>query len=182
MFRAVLGEARVEFPATVLWLPDDEEKRQEAHGSLKWYDARERDPSRSAEFRLYYPVEAEPVVQLALPGDLLVLALMSNGSVLVVLAPNGSTSERQLLWLFGLPTGLDEPATKRLTETDEQLNAMATEVLQAIGVETQEDAPDFLDELLSRFGLTFPTTAEMSAFARDASPTSRRPATQMKLW
>lgn len=170
-FRAILGDQRIELPATVLWIPDDEEKRQQATGRLTWYDARERVATRSAEFRLYYPAEAQSVVHQAVAGDLLVLAITADRKCVLAIAPAGSSAEQQLLWLFGLPRELEEPTTKLLAEEgDSTLDATAAEILERIGVETQERATNLLDLMAAEFGLAFPSTTRMSAFARETAP------------
>jgi hypothetical protein len=167
-FRAALGEARLEVPASVLWITDSDDSGEQASGVLKWYDARENDPSRSAEFRLYYPAEAESVVQMASPGDLLVLLLSAQDNTAVIaIAPEGSTTEHQLLWLFGLPHNLEQATSKTITGREGgEISVVALQILEALGIEPEQAPPSDLEALLARFGLAFPSTKEMSAFAR----------------
>lgn len=170
-FRSILGKDRIVLPSTVVWLPDEEDKKEYVDGDLTWYDARENVPNRAAEFRLFYPVAAETVIQRGSPGDLVVLALTKTKSVLVIVAPNGSTTEQQLLWLFGLPQELDTPATSHLQgDQDKQLTAASSDIIEAIGIEIQEQAPDLAERLHERFDLAFPSTLEMSSFARETAP------------
>ena len=44
------------------------------------------------------------------------------------------------------------------------------EIIEAIGIEIEEEAPDFAETLHERFDLAFPSTIEMSIFARQTSP------------
>lgn len=168
-FRTAFGTERLEVPATVLWLPDEEDEIQQISGILKWYDARENQPHRSPEYRLYYPAEAESVIHNATPGDLLVLGLTTENQAIITLAPAGSTTERQLLWLFGLPQELDQATAKPGEElASVELSVVESSILEAIGIKAQFPEAATLTALIERFGLSFPTTREMSEFARSA--------------
>jgi hypothetical protein len=61
------------------------------------------------------------------------------------------------------------------TEEDTQLNFAGQYIITSLGFEVPDTAPDFLEDLINRFGVSFPTTAEFSAYARstltDVSPT-----------
>jgi hypothetical protein len=128
-------------------------------------------PGRSPEFHLYYAAESEPVVHQAQPGDLLVIARKKDGSLLVLLCPADSTIGAQLLWLFGLDLLAGRPAARELGAGDSvSLGLAARAVLDDLGIGIDEPQPDALDQLIGRFGLSFPKTAEFSAFARDTLP------------
>ncbi|RYG64522.1 hypothetical protein EON80_19095 [bacterium] len=64
-----------------------------------WYDTRENDPKRPAEWRLYFKTNA--VWDVCEPGDLLVVALRSDSSLDLYFAPSGSVAELMLLEAFG---------------------------------------------------------------------------------
>ena len=154
----------------MLWLPDDEDDHQQASGDLTWYDARENRPNRTPEFRLYYHAAADSVIHNAAAGDLLVLALTTGGRAIIAIAPAGSTTERQLLWLFGLPDALEEATSKAADELDDvSVPTVALQILEALGIEVALEPSSCLDELVAKYGHAFPTTREMSAFARGCS-------------
>src|SRR5690606_15753710 len=64
------------------------------------YDARLTNPLRAPEWRLYYP--SNPVTEIMRAGDTLFLAKEKSGILLFIVAPQGSTSEQQLFYLFGI--------------------------------------------------------------------------------
>ena len=97
--RDLLGADRETLPARFLYLDDESDEPLTAQGSLTWYDARERHPTRT-EYRLFYP--DNPVSAMAVEGDLLLIARRPDGSLLVIIARAGSTAARQVLLLFGI--------------------------------------------------------------------------------
>ena len=52
-FKKYLGEQKRSFPTTYAWLEDDEDPLI-YEGQSTWYDARETNPKRRPEWRLYY--------------------------------------------------------------------------------------------------------------------------------
>jgi len=60
---------------------------------LTWYDAREQQEHRSAEFRLYF--QSNPVMHLAKEGDSIVIGLDRNNNVHCELISIGSPDYRQ---------------------------------------------------------------------------------------
>ena len=169
-FRAVFGEAGepVRFPATYYWLEDEEDGDPAiANSSCTWSDVRRWTPDRT-EYRLYYPTEADSVVRRAAVGDLLILVKEKTGRVLFVLCRSGTTIENQLLWLFGLsPTAQMSDSKDASQIADVPLGFAAWSVLEDLGVGLVDREPDVFDQLIERFGMTFPTTAMFSKFARD---------------
>ena len=169
-FRAVLGETGepATFPATYYWLEDyDDVAPAIVNSSCTWSDVRRWTPGRT-EYRLYYPVEAEPVVRMASAGDLLILVREKSGKVLFVLCRSGTTIEKQLLWLFGLNPTENAPDVKDASQiNDLPLGFSAWSVLDDLGVGLVDKEPDVFDQLVDQFGVNFPTTAEFSRFARD---------------
>lgn len=170
-FRDILGKEKINFQGHFIYLTDDEEKIKEDSGFLTWYDARENHPTRT-EFRLYYTTNA--VIEEAVSGDLVIIGRTGKNQIAVVISPQGSTSEQQLLWLFGLEEVGTKFIVRDLTKEDIQLNFAGKYIITSLGLEIPDTAPDFLDELIRRFGLNFPTTAQFSAYARstlkDVSP------------
>lgn len=169
LFRSLLGDQRItDCPTRFIWFGEESEVFSE-QSALTWYDARERNPGRSAEYHLYYKSNA--VMDAASTGDLLLVARQRDNSLLAVVAPGASTMECQLLWLFDVPVSDGRELEYRdLADEDRTLGFAGRCILEELGIEAEEpDAPD-LDALLERFGLGFPSTKVFSAFARDTLP------------
>jgi hypothetical protein len=163
--KEMLGKRRRPFDARFIYLGEDEDEYVSYDGWLTWYDARERHPTRS-EHRLYYP--SSPVIEAAHEGDLLVIGKRSDRTLLVIIAAAGSTSENQMLWLFGLE--LADSGRFSVVEIrdsrDAPLDLAAKYVLEQIGIEVEPE-DKYLDLILTKFPKGFPTTAVFSGFARD---------------
>ncbi|MCK4922400.1 MAG: hypothetical protein KAS71_15210 [Bacteroidales bacterium] len=162
--RDIFGTQKISFQGRFIYLSDDEEQILEDTGNLTWYDSRIKDPTRSAEFRLYY--SPNKVIDGAEQGDLAVIGRISDDKLAILIAPKGSTSEKQLLWLFGLEDMGSSFVLKDLTDKDIQLNYAGQYIISSFGFEIQDTAPDYLDELIKRFSKGFPTTSEFSDYAR----------------
>lgn len=162
-FVEIFGKEKINFQGHFLYLADDEEQILEENGTLTWYDARANHPSRT-EYRLYYSTNS--VIHAAARGDLLVIGKTGEGKLAVIVAPQGSTSEQQLLWLFGLEEVETSFVIRDFTEEDTPLNFAGRYIITSLGFEVSETEPDFLEELCGRFGGSFPSTADFSAFAR----------------
>ena len=50
----IFGTEKKSFDAVFIYLSDNEDNIIHSQGSLSWYDARENDQTRTAEYRLYY--------------------------------------------------------------------------------------------------------------------------------
>jgi hypothetical protein len=166
--RTVLGSKRTRFTARFLYLNDEDAEPLSEAGFLTWYDARENHPTRS-EWRLYFPDTA--VSERASENDLLVIARRPDNSIMVIVAAAGSTIENQILWLFGLadPKGRDFSTQDEADADGIRLAFAAKLLLEQIGIEIEESDDAVLEDLLNKFGGTFPSTAEFSAFARGSS-------------
>ena len=179
-FKEIFGPEKINFKGHFIYLTDDEEQIIEEAGTLTWYDARENHPTRT-EFRLYY--STNPVIDLAVAGDLVVIGQTGKNRLAVIVAPQGSTSEQQLLWLFGLEEVGAKFFIRDISEEDTLLNFAGQYIITSLGFEVPDTAPDFLEELINRFGISFPTTAEFSAYARstvkDVSPIEEPDSTLM---
>ena len=152
--------------ARFLYLNDDDAEPMPEDAFLTLYDSRKGQPHRSAEYRFYFPTTN--VSNNATEGDLLTIAKRHDGGLLVIIAERDSTIARQIRWLFGL-TDAEHPgfSVKSEMETEQdRIGFAARIVLEQIGIEPEVDAPNFLDQMLGRFGRRFPTTLEFSAFAR----------------
>jgi hypothetical protein len=162
--KSLLGMERQTFPARFIYLEDDEKESITEDGSLTWYDARENHETRS-EYRLYYTKNS--VMEAGASGDSFILGLQPDLSITVVVAKEGSISEKQLLWLFG-DIGKEEKFQIN-TETEKVETGFAARyILEQMGVDTvKELSPFYLDEMLRRFNGNFPTTRDFSAYARE---------------
>ena len=172
-FRAVLGETGgpVTFPATYYWLDDDEDAEPACLDSFcTWSDVRRDDPNRT-EYRLYYSAAVDHIVSKASAGDLLILAKMKDGKVLVILCMSGTTVERQLLWLFGLsPTEQRLDAKPIRADESMSLGFSAWSILDDLGVGLELEELDVFEQLVDTFGESFPSTKLFSQFARETLP------------
>lgn len=70
-----------------------------APGELTWYDARAGHPTRT-EYRLYY--RNNTVTSRAVEGDVLLLAVRSDGTALALIAPSSGLAAARIFWLFGI--------------------------------------------------------------------------------
>lgn len=152
--------------ARFIYLTDeDTETSVTSEGLLTWYDARAAHPTRS-EHRLYFPTTE--VSTRTSPGDLLVIGLKQDGSVLVIVAEARSTVANQIRWLFGFTDAKNAGfSVKAETESDHiKLQYASRLILEQIGIIQNDETDDFLDMMLEQFNGKFPTTRIFSAFAR----------------
>ena len=163
-------EAREEFPATYVWLGQEQDGFT-VEGTATHYDAREPNPHRRPEWRLYYP--ANPVTEAMREGDALFLALTNERHLWFVVAPGGSTSERQLSWLFDLQPEGRSFVSREVAGDGPELDFAARFILDEIGIEFEEPDAAKLDTIIDRLGMEFPKTAVFSDLARRTLPDVR---------
>lgn len=169
-FRAFLGmpSEKKKFPARYIWLSDDEPPHR-IDLTATWYDSRAKDPSRSAEYRLYYPAKVNDLVYRAKAGDSLFLCQTKEGILLALFCASGSSIEQQLLWLFGLQL-IEGFAIRQKDLRDGQVKSLdfaARYILDLIGIEVITTEEEWLGRMLKKFGGKFPTTREFSKFTRE---------------
>jgi hypothetical protein len=170
--RSILGEpsGKVRFDVKFLYLSDQDDAVIE-DGFLTWYDARQKAREERGimrwEYRLYFPTNL--VSQSAAEGDLLVIARQSDNSpLLAIVAEKNTTIARQLMWLFGF-SDLTHPGfsvRSELEEEQDRIGFAARVILKQLGIEPEDEDPNYLDEMLARFSGSFPKTVEFSAYAR----------------
>lgn len=160
--KQVFGKERQKFQTHFLYL-DDENPPISDEGFLTWYDARERHPTRS-EYRLFFSTTS--VSRAASAGDVLFIGLRPDKSALVVIAPGASTIASQLAWLFDVEISDLFCVTSEFTRNQVKLEYASKCILEHIGIEVDEQDPDYLEDMLTRFGGKFPSTREFSAYAR----------------
>ena len=166
-----LGEVhRQRFQVVYVWLGQDQDIFK-TKGTATHYDARKQKADRDPEWRLYYT--SNSVTEAMGEGDTLFLAMDNNGLLYFIVAPEASTSERQLSWLFDLiPTG-QSFVSREFPDDDPELIFAAHFILDEIGVEFKEPDADKLDSIIEQFGTEFPRTAEFSKLARMTLPEVR---------
>jgi hypothetical protein len=167
--RRFLGLGKRQFTVCYLWLGGEQEGVSEA-GWATHYDTRENQPHRSPEWRLYYP--SNPVTEMMTAGDTLFVAKRPGDVLLFIVTPAGSTIQNQLLWLFGFAS---QPELRFATqeyeaEYDAELDFTARFILDEIGIEFEDPDANSLDQIIERFGTTFPTTQVFSDLARLTLP------------
>lgn len=163
-FRDILGRDRKNFAGRFIYLPDNEEQIIDNEGALTWYDVRENNPNRSSEFRLYY--SDNEIVPNAAIGDLVIMCKDVEGTIVIIVSPKNSTSEKQLLWLFGLEEIENKFIVKDFSQDKQELSFAGKYILESFGVKIEETNENYLEEMITRFGLSFPTTREFSEFTR----------------
>lgn len=171
-FRDIFGSEKISFETKFLYLPDEDEGQLLETGHLTWYDARENHPKRS-EFRLYY--SPNNPIKLAQEGDLVIIAKSTEGYLLVIVCPKGSTHESQLLWLFGLEESEKRFVIKDYSEEKSDLGFAGKLIVSSLGLEIEEVEPDFLSDMLNRFGENLPSTFLFSQYARSTLKDSVSP-------
>lgn len=169
--KEIFGSEKIKFTGKFILFNDEEDKIIEAEGLLTWYDARENHATRT-EYRLYYTDNA--VIENAKVGDLLIIGRTGKNSLAVIIAPANTTSEKQLLWLFGLSEVENKFVIKDLSNEKTDLGFAGNYIISSLGFEAEEERENFLDLILEKFGETFPSTNTFSNFTRstlkDISP------------
>jgi len=163
-FKTLFGSERSQYNAHFIYLADEEDDIIQSQSQLTWYDARENNKKRT-EYRLYYASNA--VMSAANTDDLLVIGRTGNGKVAVIVAPKDSTSERQLLWLFGVSEVGHRFEFRDFREKDAELGFAGKFIINSLGFELPVTEPDYLHELIDRFGTEFPSTSDFSAYTRN---------------
>ena len=163
------GDHQKKFDAVYVWLGEDQDGIT-AEGWATHYNARLNKP-RAPEWRLYYP--SNPVTEAMKAGDTLFLAKDRHGLLWFIVAPEGSTSEQQLFWLFGLRPEGQSFVSREFTDTEPELDFAARYILDELGIEFEEPESDKLDSIIEKFGTTFPPTAVFSQLARLTLPEVR---------
>jgi hypothetical protein len=162
-FKEIFGSDKINFKTTFLYLHDDTENIIVDHGQMTWYDARENHETRT-EYRLYY--STNNVLNQASRGDVVVICRRAKDELFIIVTPEGSTSERQVLWLFGLNEVENKFIIKNLSEEKTKIGFAGKYILSELGIEIRESAQSFLDALVNKFGSGFPKTAEFSEYTR----------------
>lgn len=164
-FKDILGSERRNFSGRVVYFSDIEDQVINNTTDFTWYDVRENNPNRSAEYRLYYT--DNEIVPNSSIGDLVVLCRDVKDQILIIVAASGTTAEQQLIQLFGLDEIENRFVVKDFRDDYSELGFVGKYVLELLGIEiVPEQESDYLEIMLGQFGNNFPTTEVFSAFAR----------------
>ncbi|QQT32873.1 hypothetical protein I6I99_10035 [Sphingobacterium multivorum] len=164
-FRDILGTERISIKGNVIYFADEGDKMIDNPSDYTWYDVRESNPLRSAEFRLYF--SDNDVVPNAAVGDLVIMCKTVHNELKVIVAAQGSTSEKQLLYLFGLEEVKNSFLVKDYRGDYSDIGYAGRYILESIGIDFEINGEtDYLALMQEQFGLTFPSTAVFSTFAR----------------
>lgn len=139
-------------------------------GEFTFYDARARSAERTgrSEWRLYYKGDG---LSGASVGDLLVMARTVAGVVFALVFEHGSGWERAALELFPISDSGGEIRTlSQQILCDTELDLVRRTVLDQLEIDYAVQEPDLEGVVVDRFGAAFPSTAEMSRFARERIP------------
>lgn len=148
------------------YFADDQEPAHEDN-KITFYDARAKSAHRTgrSEWRLYYYGD---FLSRANIGDLLVLARTQNGRYFGLVFQNGSAWRRAADELFGIgghQTNFDALPRRALDER--RLEFLRQQILAELDLDlVLPVVPNDEELILQKFGKAFPTTREMSAFAR----------------
>ena len=167
--KRILGMEKRVFETRFVFLGDEHEDIAQDSGSMTWYDARAAHPSRS-EFRLYFNTDFIP--EHAEPGDVMILGLRPDQTILVIVCRRTSALLQWLLQLFDIGSASDSLVLRDEDFMDERIVEPARQLLLAeLGVESgAETSAAMLDRIRARFGEEFPPTRVFSAFARETMP------------
>ena len=164
----ILGKEKTRFSAKFLYLSDQDDGIPVTDtGFMTWYDAREKNPSRT-EYRFYY--SDNQAMQCASAGDLLIIAKQSDNTLLIIIAEKDTTIESQLILLFRLGENNESFHIKTDNEMLGQLDFTTRFILEQIGVEIEEEAPNFLETMLEKFHGDFPISMDFSRYVRMTLP------------
>lgn len=153
-------------PVKFVLLVDEDEIVSETV-QVTWYDSRSAQKHRSSEWRLYY--KENSVMKEASEGDLLVIGLRPNGSLMFIVA-RGREIEHELAFLFGIDER-DIGQHYRISDfengSDREIELHNVWMLEAIGINAA--APHFkrFESILAGFGQNFPKPTELCQLAKD---------------
>ena len=121
-------------------------------------------------------------------GDRLYIAKRNKDDVLFIVVPADSPLSGHVSWLFGLEeaTGKEFETVEIRGEHDTVLDFISKYVLDLFGIEFEDPNTDVLDDIIERFGDSFPTTKVLSGVARqtlaEAADARDEPDTALMAW
>jgi hypothetical protein len=169
-FKRYLGEPASgeisRFRAKMCYLSGEDSDFDIVEDTLSWYNTRAKDPTRSAEYRLYYKTNA--MTRRMNAGDFFLIAKLKHNELLAIACPSESTQEAQLRTIFGL-NQVGEKFKAGILST-KALSLPIVYILESLGYQFNLEQETYLDMLLARFGAcAFPSTSALSSLAREVS-------------
>lgn len=144
--RSLFGDDDIRDIRTTFAYMCDEAEPEMCDGTVTWYDARRKHPTRT-EYRLYY--KDNPAIRQASAGDLMVVANSDDLGLLIIFAKKGSTIESQLRWLFGF----EEPDRSGYAVSKGERNRIGAVASRILGIDWYRDARSLeRGYLLGRYG------------------------------
>lgn len=184
--RELLGGSRLQnHPCHYLYLDTDGTIVEDERKTITYYDARQNQPHRAAEYRLTYPNSVATMAQRARAGDLcwLVRHAREAMGITVIVTPPESGVAIRLDRILG--TGLQphdpvEPHQKgrvfdagTLQFEDDFVDEDDLGLLEILGVEVEVRHQDHVQAAIALFGgEKHPTALEFSTFARSRCVTA----------
>lgn len=150
-------------PTVAIYLSDDDDPIAEDIVT-SWYNTRRNNPTRSAEWRLYY--QACTPMKLASAGDTLYCGYMQDGRLLLAITAASSGVDAQMRWLFGIKDLDGRFSIYDRTQTS--VDVFAAQLLSLLGFEPQQKGELLLDDMLRRWNYSFPTGREFAQYAEDS--------------
>lgn len=154
-------------PVTMVYITDDDNDPVICEDTMSWYDTRYNQPSRSAEYRLYY--RSNEVTRSMRAGDFFIIAMTKDKTLLTVCTPAGGQAESQLRTIFGSAKEGKETSLKPLPVDESLVVAPIRLMLAELGIEfyVQSDSDKvLLEHLIEKFDSKFPATKKFSDFSR----------------
>lgn len=152
-FKELFGNDKKTFKGRYIYLSDDQESTIEEDGILTWYDSRDNHLTRS-EFRLFY--SSNEIILNAKAGDLLLILWKSKDELWVIVTPQGSTSEQQLIWLFDIYESGVIQIKKEIADKSEVF--AKSYILNLLGIEPEVEEDGYLEEMIHLYKNDFPST------------------------
>ncbi|PJD93375.1 MAG: restriction endonuclease [Legionella sp.] len=158
---------KLNIPATMVYISDDDDGIISVEDSVTWYDTRFGQSHRSSEYRMYY--KSNEVTALIKEGDFFLIALTHDKRLLMLFTPPASQAESQLRLLFGV---YDDEVRTQLSGVNFSETSILVPVrllLEQLGIDinpAKEKDAKYLDQIREKFGLFFPKTKLFSEHAR----------------
>lgn len=163
------GSERAPFEAKFIYLGQDENDCFSASGVLTFYDSRFRQSHRGPEYRLYY--RDNIVTEMMLESDFLLIIKLTDNTLLFLVTPKGTSTEQRLRSLFGIQKEIQMRLDVNNDIPSQDITFVERFILEEIGFETAIVDEDYLECIIRKYGHTFPSTREFSAFAREVVKT-----------
>jgi hypothetical protein len=161
--KEMFGPAKISLKTRFIYLSDDEDRTEQACGTVTWYDARENHPTRT-EYRLYF--QTNEAIQNAKEGDLFI-AGKKRDELYIIIAQSNSTTANQLCWLFDLKK-LARFSVAKASSYEKQVDFISSRIIERLGINVAPSLSDdkYLDKLIRTFPTGFPSTKLFSEFAQ----------------